>query len=201
MTGSQSFAIIRHRISSSGGRKCLQNADVVTRYTTLNSSASHSFRGKKPFAALSIVGREVAAVCTGIHDRRTIKCGISVRPAGGDFALRGYRGCRGGIGRALRDEGRCCDLVDVFAWSTLQDLTRWGFRKRQEEGSVVVDLSLGPDTLFRNFSANRRTNIKKAIKAGAPESRADAAWTPRNTPYRRANGQLFSSSRIRSPMK
>jgi hypothetical protein len=47
--------------------------------------------------------------------------------------------------------GVVCDCV-----GKMPGLTRWGFRKRQEEGSVVLDLSLGPDALFRNFSANRR---------------------------------------------
>ena len=61
-------------------RKCLQDADFVTHYTTPEFFREPFFQGKKPFAVLSIVGREVAAVCTGIHDRRTIKCGISVGP-------------------------------------------------------------------------------------------------------------------------
>jgi hypothetical protein len=157
----------------------LQDADFVTHYTTPEFFREPFFRGKKPFAVLSIAGREVAAVCTGIHDLRTIKCGISVRPQVAISRSADTEAAVAGLAAGLREEGRCCDLVDVFAWSTLPGLTRWGFRKRQEEGPVVLDLSSGPDTLFRNFSATRRTDIRKAIKAGVTvdiaESRADVA--------------------------
>src|SRR4029077_7615907 len=48
------------------------------------------------------------------------------------------------------------------------------FRQKQYEGVVMLDLSLGPDALFRKFSANKRTNIKKAIKYGVSVAPANS---------------------------
>jgi hypothetical protein len=160
-------------------RKCLQNADFATHYTTPEFFHEPFFSGKEPFAVLSIVGNEIAAVCTGIHDGRSIKCGLSVRPQVAISCAADIEPAVAGLAAGLGEEAQSCDLVDIFAWSRLPGLTCWGFRGRDEEGTVVLDLSLGPDALFRKFSANRRTNIKKAINAGVTVdiagSRADIA--------------------------
>jgi hypothetical protein len=147
-------------------RKCLQNADFATHYTTPEFFHEPFFRGKEPFAVLSILGGEVAAICTGIHDRRSIRCGLSVRPQVAISRSVDIDPAVAGLAAGLRKEDQPCELVDVFAWSRLPGLTRCGFRGRQEEGTLVLDLSLGPDTLFRKFWGKRRTNIRKAIRLG-----------------------------------
>jgi|SRR6516165_6590073 hypothetical protein len=50
--------------------------------------------------------------------------------------------------RGLREEGRSRKLADVFSWSQLHCMTRWGFNERQEHGVIVLDLSLSADALF-----------------------------------------------------
>ena len=155
-------------------RKCLLDADFATHYTAPEYFREPFFQGKQPFAVLSMVGEKVAAICTGIHDGRSVKCGLSVRPQVAISRSAHPEAAAAGLVAGLRDEGQSCDLIDVFAWSRLPGMARWGFRERQEEGAVVLDLSLGPATLFRKFSANRRTNIHKAINrsriCGRPSS-------------------------------
>ena len=38
------------------------------------------------------------------------------------------------------------------------------FHQRTYEGVVILDLSLGPNALFREFSQTRRNDIRRAIK-------------------------------------
>jgi hypothetical protein len=80
-------------------RKCLQDADFATHYTTPEFFRAPFFRGKKPFTVLSIVGREVAAVPH--RDSRSVLGQMRAfgAAAGGNFALGGYRSCGGRIGR------------------------------------------------------------------------------------------------------
>jgi hypothetical protein len=66
----------------------------------------------------------------------------------------------------LLAEARGAKLVDLFVWSDMDALVNSRFRQRRHEGVVMLDLLRGPDALFRKFSANKRTNIKKAIKCG-----------------------------------
>ncbi len=128
---------------------------------------------------LSMAGEEVAAICTGIHYGRSIKCGLRGRPQVAISRSAHRETAVTGLVAGLREESRSCDLIDVFAWSELPGVARWGFRERKEEGAVVLDLSLGSDALFKKFSATRRTDIRKAIKGGVivdiAASKADVA--------------------------
>jgi hypothetical protein len=63
-------------------------------------------------------------------------------------------------------EAASAKLVDLFVWSDIATLVDPRFRKKQYEGVAMLDLSRGPDALFRKFSENKRRNIKRAIKSG-----------------------------------
>jgi hypothetical protein len=63
-------------------------------------------------------------------------------------------------------EAGSAKLVDLFVWSDVATLVDPRFRKKQYEGVAMLDLSRGPDALFRKFSENKRRNIKRAIKYG-----------------------------------
>jgi Acetyltransferase (GNAT) domain len=147
-------------------RDCLRNADFVTHYTTPEYFREPFFGDKKPFAVLSLIDEDVVAACTGIHDGPSVKCGLSVRPQVIVSRSADTEVAAAGLVAGLRAEGRSYELIDVFTWSRLPSMTRHGFRERQEEGSVVLDLSLGPDALFRKFSRTRRQDIRTSIRAG-----------------------------------
>jgi hypothetical protein len=59
--------------------------------------------------------------------------------------------------------------VQIVSWSPLPMLQADGFREQVfsgEAGIVLLDLKRGPETLLREFSKGRRTNIRKAMRLG-----------------------------------
>jgi hypothetical protein len=147
-------------------RACLADSDDATHYTAPEYFCEPSLRGKKPFAVLSMIGERIAGVLTGIHDGDHLQSGLSVRPqiafcrdADRSIAMRSL------IAGLLR-EAETAKLVDLFVWHDMAAAVGPRFHERRYEGVVTLNLSRGPDALFRRLSANKRTNIKKAIKYG-----------------------------------
>jgi len=147
-------------------RACLANSDFPTHYAAPEYFVEPRLRGKRPFAILSLVGENVTAVLTGVHDGDRVQSGLSVRPQIA-FSRRGDRsvGMRNLIAGLLQ-EAQSAKLIDIFVWADMSPAVDNRFRRRLCEGVVMLDLSLGPDALYKRFSANKRTNIKKAIKYG-----------------------------------
>jgi len=61
------------------------------------------------------------------------------------------------------------ELVSVYTWSSLElslFFSADGFRRRELLGTVVLDLTRGADALFKEFSKDRRRNIRFAEKHG-----------------------------------
>jgi Acetyltransferase (GNAT) domain len=147
-------------------RAFLAESDYPSHYTAPEFFLEPGFRDKNPFAVLSIVGDDVTAVLTGINDRGHVQSGLSVRP---QMALshradrvRGLANLQAG----LLAEAESGSLVDLFAWSDAGETIDARFLQKAYEGVVMLDLSRGPEALFRKFSENKRTNIKKAIRYG-----------------------------------
>ena len=147
-------------------RKCLVNCDFPTHYTAPEFFLEPAFRDKTPFAVLSIEDDEVTAVLTGVIDRAHLQSGLSVRPQIAFSRRADPLRAMSNLVAGLLAEAQFAKLVDVFIWSDMAHFVPSRFHRRQYEGVVMLDLSLGPDLLFRKFSGNRRTNIKKAIKYG-----------------------------------
>jgi Acetyltransferase (GNAT) domain len=147
-------------------RACLAASDFPTHYTAPEFFLEPMLRETKPFAILSIVDDEVTGVLTGVNDGDRVQSGLSVRPQIA-FSRRADRGrAMTNLVAGLAVEARSAKLVDLFVWSDMETLVEPRLRKRRCEGVVMLDLSRGPEALFRKFSANKRTNIKKAIKYG-----------------------------------
>jgi hypothetical protein len=147
-------------------RACLANFDFPTHYTAPEFFLEPMLRRKQGFAILSIIDDEVTGVLTGIRDGDHVQSGLSVRP---QIALsrRGDRaGAMANLVAGLLAEAKSAKLVDLFVWSDMTGLVGTRFHERRYEGVVMLDLSPGPDALFRNLSENRRRNIKRAIKSG-----------------------------------
>jgi Acetyltransferase (GNAT) domain len=125
------------------------------------------WEGKHPFAILAFKQGEMVGVLTGLHLRHRILSGLPSRPQlfikddnGGvvtDTLLKGL----------LRETGPT-KLVEVFSWHStpLPTFEEYGFRKKQLEGNVVLDLRLGAEALFKQFHDSRRRNIRTAMKKG-----------------------------------
>jgi hypothetical protein len=147
-------------------RACLANSDFPTHYTAPEFFLEPLLRNRRPFAVLSIMGQEVTGVLTGINDGGHVQCGLSVRPQIAFSRSADRAEAMTSLTAGLVAEAKGAKLVDLFVWSDMEALVPPRFRRRRYEGVVMLDLSRGPDVLLRQFSANKRTNIKKAIKYG-----------------------------------
>jgi hypothetical protein len=144
----------------------LADADFPTHYTAPEYFLEPGFRNKGAFAVLSLSGEEVTAILTGTNDGAYVQSGLSVRPQI-VFSRRADRlRAMANLLDGLLVEAASAKLVDLFLWSDAATLVDPRFRQRRYEGVVMLDLSRGPDLLFRNFSENKRRNIKRAIKYG-----------------------------------
>src|SRR5256885_1811026 len=108
-------------------RQFLLSVDLRTHYTTPEYFHEPFFRDKRPFAVLSVIGQEIVAVCTGIHDGSAIKCGLSMRPQMAMSRLADPEAAAAGLVAGLLEEGSSSELVDLFTWSQLPSVARWGF--------------------------------------------------------------------------
>jgi hypothetical protein len=61
-------------------------------------------------------------------------------------------------------EAESSKLVTVYSWTPLDSLLEQGFRFRETEGVVMLDLSKGPEALFGG--SDKRRNIRFSIKNG-----------------------------------
>jgi len=164
-----SYHILHHRpggLIEALWRDCLADANFPTHYTGPEYFLEPGFRNKGAFAVLSLSGEEVTAVLTGTNDGAYVQSGLSVRPQI-VFSRRADRvRAMANVLDGLLLEAASVKLVDLFVWSDIATLVDPRFRKKQYEGVAMLELSRGPDALFRKFSENKRRNIKRAIKYG-----------------------------------
>lgn len=164
-----SFRILRSQPSgplADKWREFLANSDYPTHYTAPEFFLEPAFRSKNPFAVLSTADDRVSGVLTGINERGHVQSGLSVRPQVALSRSADPVRCLRSLLAGLVAAARGARLVDLFAWSSTAGSIDTRFRQTQGEGVIMLDLSRGPDALFRKFSENKRTNIKKAIKFG-----------------------------------
>ena len=147
-------------------RKFLARADFAAHYVAPEYFLEPFFRHKRPFAVLAWQGERVVAALTGIHEENELICGLLSRPqicfdkdvdlkTAGDALVDG-----------LKHEAGADKLIKFYSWVPLNTLAKHGYRCQQEEGVVMLDLTKGPDELFKQHANNRRTNIRNAIKRG-----------------------------------
>jgi hypothetical protein len=147
-------------------RAFLGDSDYPAHYTAPEFFLEPGFRNKNSFAVLSIADDRVTGVLTGINQRGHVQSGLSVRPQIALSRSVDPVRCLRNLLAGLVVEAGGASLVDLFVWSSTVEPIDPRFRQKQCEGVIVLDLSRGPDALFRKFSENKRTNIKKAIKYG-----------------------------------
>ena len=142
-------------------------SDYPTHYTAPEFFLEPAFRSKNPFAVLSTAGDKVTGVLTGINERGHVQSGLSVRPQIALSHSAGpVRGLRKTCWRALSQRQDAPGSSIFSRGPNTAGSIDARFRQKQCEGVIMLDLSRGPDALFRKFSENKRTNIKKAIKFG-----------------------------------
>ena len=154
-------------------RDFLGRTDCPSTYDTPAFFLEPYWEGKHPFAILAFKQGEMIGVLTGVHLRDRVISGLPSRPqlcitddncgTAADTLLKG-----------LLWETGPTKLIEVFSWHStpFPIVEQNGFRKKQLEGDVVLDLRLGAEVLFKQFHDNRKRNIRAAIRNGIQVSEA-----------------------------
>jgi len=149
-------------------RDCLNRVEVPSHYDSPEYFLD-PLRGQatRPFAVLAREGDLVRGVLTGFHLGKEVMSGLASRPQicvdGTDTAATLQT-----LAEGLLAEAGNAELVSVYTWSSLAlaPFSARGFRRRELPGTVVLDLTRGADALFKEFSKDRRRNIRFAEKQG-----------------------------------
>jgi hypothetical protein len=152
-------------------RSCLEDSDFATHYAAPEYFLEPGLRDKRPFAILSMMGDTVTAVLTGIHVGDRAQSGLSVRPQIAFSRHSDHARATSNLLAGLLHEADRTSLIEFFAWADLADqvsgpVIEAGFYGKQCEGVVMLDLTQGPEALFRQLSPTRRNDIRRAIRSG-----------------------------------
>jgi len=147
-------------------REFLARVDFAAHYTSPEYFREPFFRDKKPFAVLAWQGERVVAAVTGIHEEHQLLCGLMSRPQVCFDKDVDLEAASDALVDGLQHEAGSEKLITFYSWVPLDTLVKRGYRSHEEEGCVVLDLTKGPDELFKQHVNTRRTNIRNAIKRG-----------------------------------
>jgi Acetyltransferase (GNAT) domain len=149
-------------------RDLLARLEMPSHYNTPEFFLEPFWEGKRPFAILALEGDRAVAVLTGIHEADHVVCGLQSRPQIEVDPNADTIAALQSLLQGLLTEAGGAKLLCVYSWPSLDlpPFEEQGFRRRQFEGNVVLDLTQGPEVLFRQFSENRRRNIRAAEKYG-----------------------------------
>ena len=172
------YHILHHQpggVIEGSWRACLAQSDFPTHYTAPEYFLEPLLRRSKPFAILSLAGQQVTGVLTGIHQGDHVQSGLSVRPQVAFSRNTDRAEAMKSLIAGLLQEAKSAKLVDLFVWSQMAELIDARFHKRPYEGVVMMDLAQDSDTIFRKFSAKRRTDIRRLIKSGISVAPAETS--------------------------
>lgn len=148
-------------------REFLRRLEVPSHYDAPEYFLDPLRQGERPFGVLAVDNDHIRGVLTGFHLSKEVLCGLGSRPQisvdGMDTAA-----TLGALLEGLLVESEKAELVHVYTWASLElpAFAAKGFRCRKLTGSVVLDLTRGADALFRDFTKDRRRNIRFAEKNG-----------------------------------
>ena len=169
--GDRSFAILHDFPAPAiekAWRNCLSRVDAPAHYNSPEFFLEPYWAGKRPFAILAFDHGAIVGVLTGLKEGNRVTSGLQSRPqicvdktVDFDAALRS-------LAQGLLAEGSAANLITVYSWSSLSlhSFESNHFRRRELEGDVVLDLTEGPEALFKQFHASRRKNIRHGIRIG-----------------------------------
>lgn len=151
-----------------GWRELLRRLELPSHYDSPEYFLEPFWVGKKPFAVLASEGDKVTGVLTGIHRGEHVICGLPARPQVALDPTMDSKAALDALLKGLLKETGRAKTVTVYSWPSLElsPFLAQGFRKRQLQGNVVLDLTLGAEALFKQFTKDRRRNIRFAEKNG-----------------------------------
>lgn len=149
-------------------RDCLSRVDCPSHYNAPEYFWEPYWRDQRKFAVLAIEDASVRGILTGLRRDAYISCGLASRPQICFDSSKDRTAIVDALVQGLLVEAWKAELVDIYTWAYMElpALTRSGFKRRRLMGNVVLDLTQGPDALFRQFPKGRRRNIRFAEKNG-----------------------------------
>ena len=149
-------------------RDCLTHVEFPSHFNAPEYFLVPLWEGKGPFAVLALDGESVAGIVTGLHVGSEVSCGVASRPQISVDPGKDVAAALDALASGLLAASGAAELITVYTWSSLElpAFAAHGFRRRELEGSVVLDLTLGSEALFKQFSKDRRRNIRFAEKNG-----------------------------------
>jgi len=145
-------------------RDCLDRADAPAHYNAPEYFRDPKQGNERRFAVLATKDSRVTGVLTGAHEGDHAACGLITRPQicmdeSADAAATGEALVRGFLA-----EASAAKLLTVYSWFPLESFMDYGFRERTLEGAVVLDLTQGPEALFKQLDKKRRNCIRSAMR-------------------------------------
>lgn len=152
----------------SAWRDLLGRIEIPSHYDAPEYFLEPHWTGKKPFAILALDDDKAVAVLTGIHDGEQVVSGLPSRPQIAVDPKADTASALETLRHGLLKEAGKSKLLTVYSWPALElsPFAARGFRRRQLQGNVVLDLTQGANALFQQFSKDRRRNIRYAEKHG-----------------------------------
>jgi hypothetical protein len=147
-------------------REFLTRADFAAHYVSPEYFREPFVRGKRPFVVLAWQGERVVAALSGIHEEQQLICGLMSRPQICFDNTVDLAAASDALVAGLLNEAGSDKVITFYSWVPLNTLSKYGYQCKQEEGVVMLDLTKGPDELFKGFANTRRTDIRNAIKCG-----------------------------------
>lgn len=147
-------------------RDFLTRADFGAHYVSPEYFREPFFRDKRPFVVLAWQRERVVAALSGVHEEHQLLCGLRARPQICFDRKIDPAAASTALVRGLLNEAQSDKLITFYSWVPLNTLSRYGYHCKPEEGVVMLDLTKGPDELFKQFAQTRRTDIRNAIKRG-----------------------------------
>jgi hypothetical protein len=132
---------------------------------------------RPPFAILAIDNKRVVGVLTGLRVGHHGMCGLPSRPQISVDPTADTNAVLEVLAEGVLAEKSSVELISVYSWRGLDlaPFAEYGFRGKELPGNVVLDLTMGSDALFQQFTKDRRRNIRFAEKNGVEVSEAVSA--------------------------
>jgi hypothetical protein len=169
MTGRAEFVVLHEFPKAeveTRWRECLTHVKFPAHYDSPEFFLEPYWVGRRPFAVLAINDGGINGVLTGCHDGSHVVSGLESRPQLCVADRGSPEVTLNLLLQGLLKESAVASQITVYSWSgtPLQPFSDHGFRHRLLEGNVVLDLSIGAENVFKQFSESRRRNIRLAIK-------------------------------------
>jgi hypothetical protein len=158
-------------------RDYLTRLECPSHYDAPEFLAEPLWVDRPPFAILAIENNRVVGVLTGLHVGRQLMCGLPSRPQISVDPTADRAVVLETLAQGLMQEQGAAELISVYSWRGLElrPFAQHGFQSVELPGNVVLDLTLGAEALFKQFTKDRRRNIRYAEKNGVEVTEAVTA--------------------------